>query len=542
MQGIVINDTIIRPPDIIDHLSMLASMTREKATNLLDPADKQNHGTACLTTALYADSQAVVKNIIITIARMQLLDPNLKFYILLEGTDRLEVVFSDTRTLDHARNFDIEQLGQKLSLGALINAALQCNPDLDRGHRRLKIDGALGIDHVNPKSWIGDVRVGNVNLLLCWNAGQEAANRILVQYFGASARVNFIQIFSDDKRDLLRPKGEYVGTSFCEDDRRSEMENEVLLEPIIPLMPEGPAVTSNVIVPDAQDQNDYDNNDLGIDLEDFLPETLEQLDQDEAPLVFSTRLVSAEDGKEYMKSSVVATLSSNRTRKATTRTLRVRGVALEDLRQKKLDIDLDFDPMENEDVLKAGDLVATLIRVNTHFCLGVIAVKGFKVGKDKAVKTTMDINKLTSLDLGIRIVGQIMDLKFDSVSGSWQWTGRYLRIDTTAQETYATQKHFIIEFSSVLVHLLGPTLSSLEEKITYNIAGYELADVLDLAWQMLEPESEWVLANIEMLPQVTNPCLPYRDSTECQKLPPRALLQTPRATAMKSGFENGLFA
>ncbi|KAJ7694980.1 hypothetical protein B0H14DRAFT_2418957 [Mycena olivaceomarginata] len=226
-----------------------------------------------------------------------------------------------------------------------------------------------------------------------------------------------------------------------------------------------------------------------MDLEDFFPETLEQLDQDETPLAFSTHLVSAEDGREYMKSSVVATLSSNRSRKVTTRTLRVRGVALEDLRQKKLDIDIDFDPMENDDVLKAGDLVATLIRVDTQFCLGVIAVKGFK------------------------ILGQIMDLKHDSASGCWQWTGKYLRIDTTSQEAYATQKHFMLEFSSVLVHLLGPTLSSLGETTTYNIAGYELVDVLDLGWQMLDPESEQVLANIELLPQVTNPCLPYRNSS-----------------------------
>jgi len=33
--------------------------------------------TACLTGPLYADSQATVKNIIFTIARMQVMDPNL---------------------------------------------------------------------------------------------------------------------------------------------------------------------------------------------------------------------------------------------------------------------------------------------------------------------------------------------------------------------------------------------------------------------------------------------------------------------------------
>jgi hypothetical protein len=79
-------------------------------------------------------SQATVKNIIITIARMQVMDPMLKLYILLEGTDRLEQLFGDCRTQDHARNFDIGQLGGKLSVATLINAAMEHNPDLDRGH------------------------------------------------------------------------------------------------------------------------------------------------------------------------------------------------------------------------------------------------------------------------------------------------------------------------------------------------------------------------------------------------------------------------
>jgi hypothetical protein len=73
----------------------------------------------------------------------------LEFYIILEGTDRLEVVFSDCRTQDHASNFDIEQLAGKLAVGALIHAAFQQNPDLDRGHRRLSLTGALGIERMS---------------------------------------------------------------------------------------------------------------------------------------------------------------------------------------------------------------------------------------------------------------------------------------------------------------------------------------------------------------------------------------------------------
>lgn len=53
---------------------------------------------AFVTSALYADSQAIVKNIIITITRMQTLDSALDYHILFEGTDQLEGVFSHVRT------------------------------------------------------------------------------------------------------------------------------------------------------------------------------------------------------------------------------------------------------------------------------------------------------------------------------------------------------------------------------------------------------------------------------------------------------------
>jgi hypothetical protein len=36
--------------------------------------------------------------------------------MILEGTDRLEQLFSDCRTQDHARNFDVEQLAGKYCL------------------------------------------------------------------------------------------------------------------------------------------------------------------------------------------------------------------------------------------------------------------------------------------------------------------------------------------------------------------------------------------------------------------------------------------
>ena len=68
--------------------------------------------------------------------------------IILEGTDRLEQLFADCHTQNHARNFDIDELSNELSTATLLNATLRRNPNLDRGHKRLSLKDAMNIDHV----------------------------------------------------------------------------------------------------------------------------------------------------------------------------------------------------------------------------------------------------------------------------------------------------------------------------------------------------------------------------------------------------------
>jgi len=98
------------------------------------------HNTGFLTSALFANSQAIVKNIIFTVAQFQLIDANIKYFILFEKTDWLEGVFSHVQTYNQVRNFDILQLAHKLSIGAEVNAIFECYPDLDtlsKSNRRL---------------------------------------------------------------------------------------------------------------------------------------------------------------------------------------------------------------------------------------------------------------------------------------------------------------------------------------------------------------------------------------------------------------------
>jgi hypothetical protein len=265
------------------------------------------------------DTQATVKNIIFTVAQMQNIDPSLPLYILLEGTDHLEGLFGDCRTQDHARNFDLEQLSGKLGVATLINIG---NPELDRGHRRLSLQDAMGIDHVNPRSWTGSVCVGDVDIKAEWTKGHTAAKSILHKYFGKDP-VNFNQLFSKTDHDLLRPLGKYIGVKSIADDACSEDENSTKL--IIRLERDsysgGQAVhisedsSSNINPGTNENEKDNSHDSLGMDIDDFLPDPAEEIDQNTEPEIFSKFLTV--DGKEILKTSLVAGLSSNCSKKVT---------------------------------------------------------------------------------------------------------------------------------------------------------------------------------------------------------------------------------
>ncbi|PPQ83800.1 hypothetical protein CVT24_007319, partial [Panaeolus cyanescens] len=175
------------------------------------------NGLNFMSGALLADSQAIVKCIIITAARLQACDPTSEYFILFEGDDRLENLFSIVRTLDHNPNFDILQLAHKISMATEMERIYEYFPRLHPGHQRRQFKANLagkGNDRTNPKSWIGDVIVGNVDIRQEYLAGRDAALRIMKEYLGPSIDldINFSQIFSVPEVDHLRPQGSYIGT------------------------------------------------------------------------------------------------------------------------------------------------------------------------------------------------------------------------------------------------------------------------------------------------------------------------------------------
>ena len=185
----------MRPFTVVEMTSSQQLWSLSTYSHLITALWKQ-HKLSFLTGALYADSQAIVKNIYFTTAELQLESPLYEYYILFEGTDCMEGVFSNVRTQDHAPNFDILQLAHKLSIATEINAIFERHPDLNRGHIRRSLSNVRGVDHTNPKSWIGDVTVGNIKIEQEYKGGRDDANKLLKEYLGSGAQINFDIMFN----------------------------------------------------------------------------------------------------------------------------------------------------------------------------------------------------------------------------------------------------------------------------------------------------------------------------------------------------------
>jgi hypothetical protein len=227
-------------------------------------------GTKAMTGALYADSQAIVKNIFFLVARAQLVNPDISLHLLFEGTDRLEQLFGEARTTDHSRNFDVLQLSQKLAIGTILHAIFQANPDVARPHKAIATSNKKGVDHGNPASVTGNCRVGDFEVPDRFNAGLNFGASLLHQYFPKVTFTDMRKHFQqDDDRDrnLSCPNGFYVGHSRTSqaqrdrlddpsDDDRSENEPSGPMRPPLPDPQGGPEPASLSLIKNRAQANE----------------------------------------------------------------------------------------------------------------------------------------------------------------------------------------------------------------------------------------------------------------------------------------------
>lgn len=304
---------------------------------------------------LYYDIQSTIKSIYFCVVKQQELDINSSFYIIQAGTDRLENQFGIYRLMHNSRNFDILQLSQRASTSVETTRILGEYPDLDRGHTRLKIRG-VGVDHLNTKTWEGNVCVKDVSALTCWNLGRRLARNKFKQYNVDFEEHLDISALKQADIDLLRPFGSYIGL------------DEASLEP-----------PSSTPAPPPPVDGAFENEDPDIDgleeLEDLLPEAgsgnlnyVHLRDGESNWLMLS-------NGKKCHKSSAVRyLLSTEDGLKSTDRTERVKGMSkIRTFSQKPLSASLTDDSLLG-DLFFVNKHVSSFLRIDNHIVLVIIKV------------------------------------------------------------------------------------------------------------------------------------------------------------------------
>ena len=121
----------------------------------------------------------MIKNMFFCITKTKVDHPESKFWIILLGTDRLEVSFSIYQTMiGNDANTDILQLSNCISSVTEVTDILAEHPEWDRGPQCLKLPSfyendtmSAKADHINPTSWTGDICASQVLLITSWNEG-----------------------------------------------------------------------------------------------------------------------------------------------------------------------------------------------------------------------------------------------------------------------------------------------------------------------------------------------------------------------------------
>ena len=170
--------------------------------------------TKFMPSQSYIDIMLMIKNVYFCIAKAKIDNPSGKFYIILLGTDRIEIFFGFIRTaVGTDTNVDMIQLGSRASGLTKVAIILAEHPEWDHSPQRLHLpaitkdsgDISSKVDHINPASWRGNVKVTNVNLQTCWLLGHRKAVELIPE-----ADAVFDQLSQVQGVDILSPFGQIL--------------------------------------------------------------------------------------------------------------------------------------------------------------------------------------------------------------------------------------------------------------------------------------------------------------------------------------------
>ncbi|TDL20789.1 hypothetical protein BD410DRAFT_870927 [Rickenella mellea] len=465
----------------------------------------RRHGTSFMTGQLYTDTQSMIKNAIFTIAKQQLLDCGQPLHLCQLGDDRLEQVFSETRCQTHQRNYDILELAHKLSTVVDTCHILEEYPEWDRGHRRLKLRDADGVDHVNPASWEGNVTSGEVSLSNAWLSGRRMAEDVFRQ---AGMDADFDAVFKISGVDMLHPNGDgkYPGIgTHAEKDRSVEDSGDKPDDD--PHHVQGNDNTTAATDSDSETIADEDPTE--VHFEDLLPDPGDD-EQKHKDYIETT------DGTFHKASLARYLFGSKNEHKSTDRKFRIRTFTREFRREEPKTI--------GPAAFQVGDIAGILVHSGDVVTLALLEVTAIEC-KGKRV-TEIDHHEYHLPASDINVTGNLLCMDAPEEDNQpWLWSGEFIRIrpvpksgqqaaaatnpTNSDSELQVTRKTLTIKSSSLFTVPLNPDITTVPPKpslpsplsnnnaetaesdrlhgsVTWSINGETLQLVSDTLWSISE--------------------------------------------------------
>lgn len=416
----------------------------------------------------YYDTQSFIKATFWNVAKQKLLHPAGQFFIIQGGSDRLEGSFGEYRTADHCHNIDLLQLQHRSSQIAEVQRIFAEHPDIDRGHRRLNLKGNEGVDHTNPRSWIGDVTVASVSLRAAWNAGRRKAQSIFNEL--SVPCIDFASLPLNV--DLLRPFGDYVG---LREDVNSDFDGHLPYPNIAP--------TTRPSIRPTTEPSDVDM--VMIELEDHLPEMgdddLDSVQKNDSNwLLVDDKMVHKGTAVRYM-------LYSEDGRKSTDRPSRAAGMKKIRTFSRVPDSPSLNDDSLLGDVLIIGQLVASFIRIESSVVLAIVRVSAISNDTGESVAS------IPCQDLGsdVTLQGQVLTLECTGDKQKWHWTGTYENFPPEKQSkaaakadtpTPSSKKSTVIKFPASLSQTVKQKFLTTGNEIVTEFDGSDLQAITEFLW------------------------------------------------------------
>lgn len=434
---------------------------------------------------LFTDIMLMVKNAMFCVAKAQEDDRDGSFWLILLGTDRLEELFGNLRTMvGNDANLDVLQVSWRISGTTEVSNILAKYPHWDRPPRRLNLPALARdftplphtTDHLKPGAWKGDQRLNTISLRNAWISGRRAIEKCI-----PLSLVEFSKM-EDASYDMFSPCGKVlIGPTAVPSSANDENDLED--------NGNGAGSTDGVVV-------EGDGADAQIEMEDTV-EAEEGFEEETFPGSRSFERTVHINGLEVPKSRALNIFGKYRKLPASTD--RLKRVQHEERYSSRntstISTHLD-DPDSLEPSLVIHDPVSTLIWSDNRIWLAVGNVVSIRRDGHPVDQVPVDLMLEETVQISLQLLGLRSATVDEDSSEKYDW------------RTYKIPEH-TFSMPGRLVEAINPTMATLSDRPRDPYYLLDSAFLVSLAAAHL---SRLSLSDLKAAPRLaTTKYFPYRD-------------------------------